>query len=319
SVSDADGGSNTGMKPGASGSVAYYPVNPVASAGSATLGTRALTSGTGFIGAAGTVSSTATTFRTNTPAAGGDSLFTISTSVDEVFVNTTVDDGTTEYQFDTSSSNSVYIDDTRFASAFGTGGTQALGSSSGFSNVTTVGYFATGKDNTSGFDLCSACTYLTWGFWGADMASPTSTAIHMGTWVTGTATSVSEMVSAFGKSATYTGNVIGSVINASAHTVETGSVSVGVTFGSSTYDVTDLTMNFGGQTFTGSSSFVVQTDNYSVSATSSGGRSLDATGYFFGSPSVSGNPPPETAGDFAITGTDYKAGGVFGASCTTGC
>jgi hypothetical protein len=69
--------------------------------------------------------------------------------------------------------------------------------------------------------------------------------------------------------------------------------------------------NFDGASFsTGATGFDATSQYYTLTDTA-GGKTLDMRGAFFGTDGV--NIPPETGGDFKVTGTGYNAAGVFAA------
>ena len=74
--------------------------------------------------------------------------------------------------------------------------------------------------------------------------------------------------------------------------------------------------NFDRNRFSGSSAATPNSQPFGVTAGALSGRdaaslTLNASGYFGGTPATPGAPPPEMGGSFSITGGDYSANGVF--------
>ena len=168
------------------------------------------------------------------------------------------------------------------------------------------GYLVTGGTNPAGFDLCSACEFLTWGFWGHQQVA-NDVVFHMASWVAGLATNFGTL-GALSASGTYSGNVVGSIIDSSLTEVKTGTFAASVTLAGAASNFSLTSFNFDGESFSGSNGFDATSSYYSISA-ASGGKTLAFRGAFFGTDGA--NIPPEVGGDFKITGTGYVAAGVF--------
>ncbi|WP_193179715.1 FecR domain-containing protein [Nisaea sediminum] len=288
----------------------YYPVSTVQKTGTVTVSgsdrTFPSNTVTGFTAGAGTVAGTPEAFRT-TSATGNTSLLTVSSSADTVDVSVAVTgSGGTTITSTTNGSVSAYITDKTFASQM-TGGTISAGSEANIEGV-----FATHGSNSASFDLCSSCQFLKWGYWGLRMSDQNAT-LHMASWVAGVATTVGTLSGVTSGSATYTGNVIGTVIENGATALKTGTFSTGISFSGSTATVTLNSLGFDGNTFnTATTTFNNSSVNgFAMTDTSSvAGKTLDMRGALFGTDGT--NPPPELGGDFRITGTGYNAAGVFG-------
>lgn len=312
SVADADAGAGAGMNLAGGGGTPYYPVSVGTIDSTGSPGTRSFTGLTGFVGGAGKESGTDTYFRTHNPGGGGNSIITISPTADTVAADMVVEDASTDtYRYQTSTGTSAYIDNENFAS-------QIEGGEKNGTPTTTTGYVVATEEftvNGKTFDLCSSCQFLTWGVWGGEVNPGTTPdlAVHMAGWVAGNKATTAVLAAAATKSATYTGNVIGTVLDTNGTAVKTGTFSSGVTFGSTTYDVTSFSLTFNGDTFNaGTATGTANASNFAITDTSSvGGKTMFAQGYLFGTPGVANDPPPEMAGDFAISGTGYNAGGVF--------
>jgi hypothetical protein len=313
-IEDADTSNSVpaGMVDKTGAGTTYYPVTTVQKTGTVTVSgsdrTFPSNTVTGFTAGAGTVAGTPEAFRTTT-AAGNTSLLTVSSSADTVDVSVAVTgSGGTTITSTTSGSISAYISDKTFASQM-TGGTISAGAEANIEGV-----FATHGSNSASFNLCSSCQFLKWGYWGLRMSDQNAT-LHMASWVAGVATATGTLSGASG-TATYTGNVIGTVINSGATALKTGTFSAQIAFSPGSADVTLNSFAFDGSTFTGSGSvdttFTTSSTNaFSITDTGSvPGKTLDLQGAVFGADGT--NPPPELGGDFRITGTGYRAAGVFG-------
>ena len=306
SVEDADSGGWSVGVTDAAGSTPYFPVNAVniqgphtVNAANTQLTNVALT---GYYGGAGTLGGTPGAYVATTAA---DTAFlSLSTGIDIpiVDINVSADAGSTTITT-TGGGGAALVDDRHFGTQLLTGATTGGGTEA----TVALGYLVTGGDNSANFDLCATCEFLTWGLWGHEQSS-NGVVFHMASWVAGVATNFGTLGS-LAASGTYSGNVIGSIINNNETQVKTGTFAASVTLAgaSSTISLTDLT--FDGVSFTGGSAFDATASYFAVSTAAPGGRALEMRGAFFGTDGA--NIPPEIGGDFKITGTLYTAGGVF--------
>jgi len=167
----------------------------------------------------------------------------------------------------------------------------------------------------SSSSLCIDCRFLNW------QRQPhviSGNVIGLNYWVQGAATSAAELAAAAGKTATYSGGMIGSVANDGALREHLGRFDSRVEFGFSHYRVNAFNAQFDNQRFSGASGLTPNSQAFGVTASalasgrdSARDRVLQASGYFAGSPAATGSPPPEMGGSFNITGSDYAASGVF--------
>ena len=163
--------------------------------------------------------------------------------------------------------------------------------------------------------MCRDCRFLNW------QRQPlviSGNVIGLNYWVQGAAASAAELAAAAGKTATYSGGMIGSVANHGALNEHVGKFNSRVEFGFSHYRVNAFNAQFDNQSFTGASGLTPNSQAFGVTASalasgrdSARDRVLQASGYFAGSPAATGSPPPEMGGSFNITGSDYAASGVF--------
>ena len=156
--------------------------------------------------------------------------------------------------------------------------------------------------------LCSSCQFLQWGYWTGALDTPNAagTAVvrqdqaHINTWVAGMP-SVTLPATGTG---TFTGNALGSVVNAGASYLAAGQFTNSFNFG--THAGTLTIANFDGKTVSGPVTGVGA--GYSGPLAGSG-LTGKANGTFFGN--LSGNPATETGGNFALHGPSYLASGIF--------
>ncbi len=157
--------------------------------------------------------------------------------------------------------------------------------------------------------LCSACTYLQWGYWGGELDSGAGSSAridvgHINFWVAGQPT-----VNMPTGTGVYTGNAIGSVANGSANYIASGGFT-------NTYNFARNTGNVAINNFDGNhnlSGLAMGSGNtYSASLGGTNGAKLAGSlnGSFYG-PTAN-----ETGGNFAFqstAGTRYLASGIFAA------
>ena len=162
--------------------------------------------------------------------------------------------------------------------------------------------------------LCNDCRFLNW------QRQPlivSGEAIGLHYWVQGASATAKDLAAAAGKTATYQGGMIGSVAESGALREKTGHFRSRVNFGVSHYQVTNFNANFDRNRFSGSSAATPNSQPFGVTAGALSGRdgisdlTLNASGYFGGTPATPGAPPPEMGGSFSINGGSYSANGVF--------
>ncbi|MFL2561784.1 MAG: FecR domain-containing protein [Arenicellales bacterium] len=162
--------------------------------------------------------------------------------------------------------------------------------------------------------LCNDCRFLNW------QRQPlyvSGEAIGLHYWVQGASATAKDLAAAAGKTATYQGGMIGSVAESGALREATGHFNSRVNFGVSQYQVTHFNANFDRNRFSGSSAATANNQPFGVTAGALSGRdsgsdlTLNASGYFGGTPATPSAPPPEMGGSFSITGDNYSANGVF--------
>lgn len=169
----------------------------------------------------------------------------------------------------------------------------------------------------AGVTACT-CEFLTWGWWSGDIRYDNAgfrqgerDRLNLATYVAGKL-SIAAQIPNMG-SATYTGHMVGNVVNGANSYVQAGSFSHTWNFATQTGT---LALGFDGRNFTGTSSAVNAsggrdfTGSFTSPAVGADVRSGSLAGSFFSSPTdaVKGQ-----AGSFNITNNhnSYKAGGIF--------
>lgn len=213
---------------------------------------------------------------------------------------------------------SAFIDDDHFG---------AIGFKSGASPTPDSGLFRNGDINLAeitptGHTICT-CSYVTWGFWGAEADSTAHHDIALAAWVAGERVANSSLH--MGATGTYNGTLIATVANGAHDANGTvaiytaiGSYSLAVSIGSAAVSVSSGTMNIdnASMTFSGSGTISGSTPT-EFSATLTGSRgalslSGSVRGAFFGTPATATSAPRNVAGFFAANDPSitYQVSGV---------
>ncbi|MDP6854783.1 MAG: FecR domain-containing protein [Arenicellales bacterium] len=160
--------------------------------------------------------------------------------------------------------------------------------------------------------LCKECRFLKWYRSTTSITGTSIFAAEIQHWILGAASTASELSAAAGKTASYSGGLVGAVATSGFIQEKTGSFDARVRFGVSQYQVQNFNAAFDGSRYTGTSGPTSNDTLFSVTG-HSGAQVMRAGGYFFGSP-TRGKAPPEMGGHFEVTGDDYHAAGVFAGS-----
>ncbi|MFL2551203.1 MAG: FecR domain-containing protein [Arenicellales bacterium] len=160
--------------------------------------------------------------------------------------------------------------------------------------------------------LCKECRFLKWYRKSTSVTGATTFAAEIQHWISGAAATASELSAAAGKTASYSGGLVGGVATGGSIQEKMGSFDTRVRFGISEYQVQNFSASFDGSHYTGTSGLTSNDTLFSVTG-HSGAKAMSASGYFFGSP-AHGNTPPDIGGHFEVTGHDYHAAGVFAGS-----
>jgi hypothetical protein len=158
-----------------------------------------------------------------------------------------------------------------------------------------------------------ACEFVTWGTWSAEMRStPSNTFLHgvpSGFWVAGTLPDINDRPTQ--GIATFSGTAIGRVADNGLARTASGAFTNTFNFAARSGRV-DIANFDGNRSFGGTVTAPSDWRNYS-GALSGSGLSGTANGSFYGTRNAANQVrlPAETAGNFAVSGGNYTAGGVF--------
>ena len=160
--------------------------------------------------------------------------------------------------------------------------------------------------------LCKDCRFLKWHRKTTSITDSGNSISEIQHWISGAAATASDLAEAAGKTATYSGGLVGAVAGGGVLQEQTGSFDARVQFGVSAYQVQNFSADFDGSHYSGASALTPNNTVFHVTG-ASGTRTLQAGGYFFGA-TTRGNAPPDIGGHFKVTGHDYHAAGVFAGS-----
>ena len=168
----------------------------------------------------------------------------------------------------------------------------------------------------SGVTLCN-CEFLNWGFWGGTISRSGDLVerIHLANWVAGEIQPLSA-ISALSGTASYAGHVIGTVLSGSDVYQAVGGLAVSVNF--DTTAVTGTVTDFDSGNFSVSGTGFSETNSrntFSGTLSGSSGTAVGRSGSYLGSfMGPSSNANANMGGHFQVSGTDYKASGIFAAT-----
>jgi hypothetical protein len=186
-----------------------------------------------------------------------------------------------------------------------------------YNTAPTAGLF-----QSAGVTPCT-CEFLTWGWWGGDISYSAGSVYNAGgrdrlnlaTYVAGTLSTAADLstLNLQNATATYSGHMVGNVVNNGNAYVAAGTYTNQWSFGPRTGIAT---INFDGASFGGGlTANTAMSGGGPTFATTAPlassvipGRSLTLNGSFFSSPT---DAAKYQAGNFGVTGTSYKAGGTF--------
>ncbi|MBE7198970.1 MAG: FecR domain-containing protein [Parafilimonas terrae] len=146
------------------------------------------------------------------------------------------------------------------------------------------------------------CEYTRWGFWSEETNRPGyADRIHLGTWVSGTATAATDMP--VSGTATYTGHVMAAMRSGGSEFVAGSNMTNVANF--ATQSITSTVSSLNGVSYAGTMRIVNQT-GITGTLTGAGGYTMNTTGNFFGPGAA------ELAGSLSLTGPNNLAGaGIF--------
>jgi hypothetical protein len=170
----------------------------------------------------------------------------------------------------------------------------------------------------AGVAFC-ACDYVTWGFlFGDRQAAPGSSEQRqtaLASWVAGPLSSTSQLVGIAPQVATYSGHLIGGVVRNKDLYQAVGALSLSVRFGAGGFAVeTAQVSSFDGANLAGGSAQTFGANGYSVDLAGAHPAAGAITGRLNGAFYGPGAPPANTAGDFTMTGTNFRSAGTFAAA-----
>jgi len=170
----------------------------------------------------------------------------------------------------------------------------------------------------AGVAFC-ACDYVTWGFLFGDRqaapGSPEQRQTALATWVAGPLSSTSQLVGIAPQVATYSGHLIGGVVRNKDLYQAVGALSLSVRFGAGGFAVeTAQVSSFDGANLAGGSAQTFGANGYSVDLAGAHPAAGAITGRLNGAFYGPGAPPANTAGDFTMTGTNFRSAGTFAAA-----
>jgi trimeric autotransporter adhesin len=215
--------------------------------------------------------------------------------------------GGTEYaDFYSGNENSAYLSDQLMAAT-----NHEQGSYMVSSNVVAARIFDSGGSS----EICDACEFMTWGWWGRNTAGEVDYRVHLGNWITGIRPESIDMP--ISGSASYAGNAVGTVVNGGNQYIATGQMDAVMDFGNRTGTVSIT--NFDGRDFATSVSFNnAGAPQAAFSGSSSGGISMTVSGAFAVGPGGIDMPPDPVKGIMGNFAANDNAGwsstGIFAGS-----
>ncbi|MFN7125078.1 MAG: FecR domain-containing protein [Allorhizobium sp.] len=161
-------------------------------------------------------------------------------------------------------------------------------------------------ENNTSSEICDACEFMTWGWWGRNVYGEINYTVHLGNWIIGKQPD-NNLLPEDG-TATYNGNAVGTVINGSAQYTATGRMSSTMDFG--TRSGTVSVSNYDSKNFSADVDFDSGTATFSGDITS-GVASGSVTGAFA---SNGTDPVKGIMGNFTATDGTWSSTGIFAGS-----
>ncbi len=165
-------------------------------------------------------------------------------------------------------------------------------------------------ENNTSSEICDACEFMTWGWWGRNVYGEINYTVHLGNWIIGKQPD-NNLLPEDG-TATYNGNAVGTVINGSAQYIATGAMSSTMDFG--TRSGTVSVSNYDSKSFSADVNFGGSSATFSGDITS-GVASGSVTGAFA---SNGTDPVKGIMGNFTATDGNWSSTGIFAGSTTGG-
>ncbi|MEC9462810.1 MAG: FecR domain-containing protein [Pseudomonadota bacterium] len=161
-------------------------------------------------------------------------------------------------------------------------------------------------DGNSTASICNACDFMTWGWWGKQSGMESFYNVHLGNWIIGKQPENGAVPTS--GTATYTGNAVGTVVNAGAQYIATGTMSSTMNFGTRTGTVS--VSNYDSKSFSAGVNFGSNAPTFSGSVTS-GVASGTVTGAFA---SNGTDPVKGIMGNFTAEDGSWSSSGIFAGS-----
>lgn len=242
---------------------------------------------------------------------GGERLFTgrvtITPDADSgTFEGRFTSNGGDEYaDFYSDDANSSYLSDQLIA---------ATNQEQGSYMVSSAAVPAKIFDGGQSSQICNACDFMTWGWWGRNSVGEVDYKVHLGNWIIGVRPENMDVPTS--GTATYNGNAVGTVLNDGAQYIATGQMISTMNFASRSGTVS--VTGFDGRDFSTSVGFEnggVRTATFNGS--SSGSIDMTVSGAFAQGPGGADMPPDPVKGimgNFTATDGTWSSTGIFAGS-----
>ncbi|MBU0740287.1 MAG: FecR domain-containing protein [Alphaproteobacteria bacterium] len=236
---------------------------------------------------------------------GGERLFTgrvtITPNADSgTFQGRLTSNGGDEYaDFYSEKANSSYLSDQLIA---------ATNQEQGSYMVSSAAVPAKIFDGGASSQICNACDFMTWGWWGRNSVGEVGYKVHLANWIIGKQPENSALPTS--GTATYSGNAVGTVVNGSAQYIATGTMTSTMDFGARSGTVS--VSNYDSKSFSAGVNFGSGAATFSGNVTS-GVASGSVTGAF----AANGTDPVKgIMGNFTVTDGSWESTGIFAGSTT---
>lgn len=220
-------------------------------------------------------------------------------------------DNRDEIYLTSSNSQTAYLTDRLIASASDVDGSYIVSS-----DVVPVEIFRTtsGANAPRTSQICTGCSFMTWGWWGKANGFESRSEAHLGNWIIGETPDDAAIQSRTG-TATYTGHAVGTVVNAGSQYIATGDLSATMDFGDRTGSIEisdfDGKATFGAEVSFESGGNAVST----LTSTSMIGIATSVSGAFA---SNGTDPVKGIMGNFTATDGSWSSTGIFAGSTAGG-
>lgn len=210
--------------------------------------------------------------------------------------------GGDEYaDFYTEDANSTYLSDQLMAATNSDQGSYMVSSEVVPSNL-----FGGSQPN----QICNACEFMTWGWWGRNSVGEVPYEVHLGNWIIGKQPENSAVPTS--GTATYNGNAVGTVVNAGAQYIATGNLSAEMNFGTRTGKIEISGYDGRNDVFGAHVSFASGSNAVStLTSTSMIGIATSVTGAFA---SNGTDPVKGIMGNFRAVDGTWSSSGIFAGS-----